>query len=75
MVKLGEIRNEIEENWTWEEAIVQCFVDYGGCASNDEIYRKIKDYIELKEEHLKTTYGRPNYFHQIRRHLTNFSSS
>lgn len=59
----------------WEHSILQCIDVLGGKADLKEIYKKITDFIKLTKEHLKETYGRPNYQHQIRSHITNLCQS
>jgi restriction endonuclease Mrr len=59
----------------WEYSIFQCIDALGGKANLQEIYKKITDFIELTEEHLKESYERPAYQHQIRSHITNMCQS
>ena len=59
----------MKENW--EISILKCYKDLGGKAHNKDIYNKIKDYIQLTEEHLKIQYKRPAYHNQIRSHIRN----
>jgi hypothetical protein len=59
----------------WEISILKCYKFFGGRCYNKDIYEKIKDYVELKEEHLKKQYGRPAYCNQIRKHIANLCES
>ncbi len=55
----------------WEVAILKCMDSFGGKAYLKQIYIKIDDFIELKEEHFKKQYGRPAFQHQVRSHIAN----
>lgn len=70
-----EIKDEQEvfkmKTMTWEEAVLTSFSDFGGKATNRQIYELIQKYIELSYEHRKLTYGVPNYQHAVRSTLTN----
>ena len=58
---------------TWEVAILKCYAEYGGSATNEQIYKKVGDFIALTPQHLRTTVhgGRPAYVHQVRSHIAN----
>lgn len=56
----------------WERAILKSIKSLGGEAGLQEIYKKFLDFKQhLTEEHLRITYGRPAYQHQVRRRITN----
>lgn len=59
----------MKENW--ERSIIKCIESFGREADRKQIYDNTRNFVELTEEHLKITYGRPNYYHQIRKHLSN----
>lgn len=59
-----------QTNLTWQEAIMECFKELNGKATNQEIYESVGRHILLNEEHLKIVYNQLNYRHQVRRHLT-----
>lgn len=59
----------------WEISILRCIKSLGGEAKSKQICEELyalPDFRELlTEEHLRITYGRPAYYHQVRRRLTN----
>jgi len=57
----------------WEEAILRCINSFKGEADLQQIYRHIGSFIDLTQEHWKTTQwgGRSAYEHQIRSHVSN----
>lgn len=59
----------------WEYSIIQCIDSLGGKAHLQEIYKKITHYIDLTTEHLKESFERPSYQHQIRSHISNLCQS
>ena len=64
---------DINQMNTWEIAIIKVIQSFGGEAELKQIYKKIPDFIQMTEEHLKRNpmYGnRPNYTHQVRSHIS-----
>lgn len=59
----------------WEISILKCYKFFGGKCYNKDVYKKIKDYVELTEEHLKKQWRRPAYYNQIRSHIANLCDS
>ena len=58
---------------TWEIAILRCIEQLGGTAELAQVYANINRFKELLPHHLKASRygGRPEYVHQVRRHITN----
>ena len=61
--------------YNWEIAILKCIKSLGGEAELQRIYERIANFVELQEEHLRETYGRPAYHHQVRSHIKNLCES
>lgn len=60
---------------TWEEAILRCYAEFPkGCASDQDIYRTVGRFKELKPSHMRLQAGqRPAYHNQVRSHISNLS--
>jgi len=61
----------------WEEKIYRSIESLGGEADLGEIYKKLPDFIDLNERHLRITKwgGRPAYHHIVRSYITNMCQS
>lgn len=57
----------------WEGVIYHIIELLGGEADLQEIYKKLPDYIDLTEKHLRPTKwgGRPAYHHEVRSYISN----
>jgi len=57
----------------WEVAILKSIESFGGEAMLQQIYRKLSDYVEMSEYHLRETQwgARPAFQHQVRSHISN----
>jgi len=59
------------KDWGW--VIYHTMESLGGEADLQEIYRKLPDFIDLTERHLRLTKwgGRPAYHHIVRSYISN----
>lgn len=62
-------------HYNWEEVILKCFKLEGNEADEQRVYKRIPDFIQLTEEHLKETYDQTNYHHQVRTHIAKLKKS
>ena len=53
----------------WEITILHIIASNAGSASLKHIYSEIPKHIDLTSNHIKITYGVPNYHHQTRAHI------
>ena len=60
-------------NDVWTIAILKSINSLGGHAHYQQLFKKLPDFINLTDEHLKPTKwgGRPAYRHQVRSHVAN----
>jgi len=61
----------------WEIAILKSIKSLGGEAELQQIYERLRSFIQLTEKDLRSTEwgGRPAYQHQVRSHITNLCQS
>ena len=74
----GEQEKGLMGRYGWEIGILRCIKSFGAEADLQEIYPRIGDFLrsELREGHLKESYGRQNnYQHQVRSHISNLEQS
>lgn len=62
----------------WEIAILKSIKSLGGEAENKQIYKELfnfKSFLKMTKKHLRITYGRPAYRHQVRSHIANLQQA
>ena len=62
----------------WEIAILKSIKSIGGEAKNQQIYKELlsfKKFLNLTKRHLRITYGRPAYKHDVRSNIANLKQA
>ena len=62
----GDVNKSPLEHLPWVDAVLGCFEDYGGEATNKQVYERIGNYVPLRETDLQITYGVPSFHHRVR---------
>ena len=58
----------------WEIAILKSIKSLGGEAGLQQIYKELlifKEFLKITKKHLRTTYGRSAYQHEVRSNVAN----